>query len=163
MIRSLLLPSLSAVFLASGFATDCLLAQTDKGQPVEKEANNTPEEMMKAINRDMRALSRFLKSPEGDAPVNLVLNMQKMAMEAKLRIPTRTSTTPEEEQVAFLKGFRRSINELIVRLFALEVALEDGEYEKAGEIAAAINELKSEKHQKYRPARRGRRRRGGDR
>lgn len=107
------------------------------------------EESMKGVNRHFRMVSRFLRKPEGEAPMDSVLALQKLAMDSKLGVPAKAATLPEDERAAFVAAYRRDMTQFLRATLDLEEAMLAEEWEKAAEIAKGLNAAKKTGHKAY--------------
>jgi len=125
-------------------------APTDRAQPADAAQDAaSAEEFMKGVNRNFRVISRFLRKPEGDAPMAAVMELQKMALQAKIATPSLAETKPEDERAAFVAAYRKDMNKFLRQILDLEDAMAAQEWEKATEIAKALNEAKKAGHEAY--------------
>lgn len=111
---------------------------------------------MKNMNRSVRAIATFLKNPkDGAAPMDQVVELQKLAMDAKFQVPSAAAKKPENERAEFLKGYRKEITALIRLTLDLEDAMEAKNWTKASEILGSMDQLKDDGHKKYKGRGRG--------
>lgn len=146
--------SLTSIVLAGAmalpFATsrvgtheDPVPAAAPQDKPLSLEAH------MKAVNKSMKQLRNFLKNPTGDAPVALVLDMQKHAWESKLMDPKKTPKEEGKEKVDFVLGYKKEMRDMLVMLLDLELALDKKDWAAASKLMEELDKQKSDSHKIY--------------
>ena len=154
------LPNPVSLALLFCLATPCIAQQPPiESEPVATEgsAPESAKKDMKGINRAAKAIGKFLKDPKGEAPMEQVATLQKLAMSAEFRTPSLAAKQPEAERTAFVKAYRKQINTLIRGSLDLEEAMEAKDWAKAGKALEAMNDAKQTGHKKFKPKRKRRR------
>ena len=146
--------SLSSLILAGAMALP--LASSRSGALETVPTASAPQDKaltleghMKAVNKSMKQVRNFLKKPTGDAPVALVIDMQKHSFEAKLIDPKKTPKEDGKEKVEFVLGFKKEMRDMIVMLLDLELALDKKDWVAAGKLMEELDTQKSESHKVY--------------
>lgn len=125
-------------------------------QPAEDQgpalAEMTLEEHMETLNVEVRALRRQLMDPSKNADsIERVTRMQPHAWFAKNLKPAKLDFVKDQaEKEALLKAYRVRMAEMLADLMHLEIALINGDNEKAGEHYKAILDHRFKGHNEFR-------------
>lgn len=143
---------LSGVFLA-GLMLVCtgsttLVAQ-DKVESKPAAAEN-PKADMKAINRVVRSIGRFVKNPgDAAAPMADVTRLQTLVIAAKAKMPRRIAAMKKEEQAAMMLAYKKEMNVMLRSVLDLEDAMGAKDWAKAKAALSAMNKSKSTGHKQF--------------
>jgi len=148
------------VAAASAFAIAAQEAKPDPNPPPPKaggerkkrhEEEDTPlAQQMERIDHAMHKLKRGVRdATQKDACLTEVANAQQACLAAKLLTPKMTATVPEAERAAFVRDFRKGVAALLVEFTNLEVALLDGDADKAVASYKKLESMEDEGHNQF--------------
>jgi soluble cytochrome b562 len=113
--------------------------------------SETPlSQQMERIDDAMHKLKRGVRdSAQRDTCLTEVANAQQACLAAKLLTPKMAPSVPEAERAAFVRDFRKGVAALLVEFTNLEVALLDGDAEKAVASYKKLESMEDEGHNKF--------------
>ncbi len=138
--------AVAAAVAAAAFAFGAP-AQEKKHDP----KSETPlAQQMERIDDAMHKLKRGVRdAAQRDACLTEVANAEQACLAAKLLTPKMAPSVPEAERAAFVKDFRKGIVALLVEFTHLEVALLDGDSEKAVASFKKLEAMEDEGHNQF--------------
>jgi hypothetical protein len=109
------------------------------------------EDSMQSLQAGFKGLDRAIGKGEVDKALEIVVDMQKAAQEAKLGTPGKAAEVSDAaEKAKFLSGFRLKVIDLQRALLDVEAALVQGKPEDAKKVLdTQIKALKKEGHDAF--------------
>jgi hypothetical protein len=109
------------------------------------------DESMQSLQAGFKGLDRAIGKGEVDKALELVVDMQKAAQDAKLGMPVKAAdVTDAAEKAKFLSGYRLKVIDLQRALLDVEAALVHGKPEDAKKVLdTQIKALKKEGHDTF--------------
>jgi soluble cytochrome b562 len=105
---------------------------------------------MERIENGLKRIRRDAKDAAKNATtLETVLEMQDAAGKSKLMIPPITEKQPEAERAAFARDYRKQMIEVEKTLLDLELALLDGDQEKAQALIKKVSDAEDSGHEKF--------------
>ena len=148
------------VAAAGAFALVAQEAKPDPSPPAPKagadrkkrhEGEDTPlAQQMERIDHAMHKLKRGVRdATQKDACLTEVVNAQQACLAAKLLTPKMAPIVPEADRPAFVRDFRKGVAALLVEFTNLEVALLDGDAEKAVASYKKLESMEDDGHNQF--------------
>ena len=139
---------LSAAAAATLIST---LALPLTGEAAPRDDEETPmHQQMEVIEDGLKSLRRGLRKPENNPQsLETVLAMQQAAWVCKGLEPAMMSSVPEAERAQFLADYRKDMAICMKAMLDLEIALLDGDNEKAQELYKTLKIQEDEGHEKF--------------
>ena len=120
----------------------------EKKEP--KKADTELAKQMEVIDQGMKKLRRSLRQKEQNAQsLELITQMQAAALACKAQTPVMTPTIPEAQRAKWLADYRKQMAQLLSEITNMEVALLDGDNEKAQQIHKKLGEMEDAGHEKF--------------
>ena len=108
------------------------------------------EEAMDGLNTAHKKLKKQVADKaQVKTSIDLVREMQKHTVSAKILTPDRAGKTPESERVKFLASYQKAMNGLLVELLNIEDALLDGDTAKAEAGVKKLDDIKKKGHEQF--------------
>lgn len=143
--------ALLGAFVLPGPVTAPVRAAAEtKSEKKEKKADTELAKQMEKIDSAMKKLRRSLRQKEQNAQsLELVAQMQAAALACKGMTPAMAPTIPEAQRAKWLGDYRKQMAQLLSEMANLEVALLDGDNEKAQQIHKKLGEMEDAGHEKF--------------
>jgi len=107
-------------------------------------------QQMERIDAALHMLKRGVRDPaQRDACLTEITNAQQACLAAKLLTPKMAPTVPEADRPAFVRDFRKGVAALLVEFTNLEVAVLDGETERAVALHKKLESMEDEGHNRF--------------
>jgi hypothetical protein len=152
----LILALLAITLLSAAFAVPAPRAVADDDTQLAQ--------YMDDINKGMRSLRKLLADPESNPQsIEIVRQLQLLGVKAKGEQPALLADIPEADQAAFLTAYAKAMCALVGGFVELEVALLDGDNERAKELRSELNKLKKPGHRDFKKPDEDEEDHGGDR
>lgn len=116
---------------------------------VAREEGEELEDVMHGIDKNFEAVNAAIEKKDAAAALELTTKIQLACISAKTLTPPKLRTIEEKDKAAFTAGFRKGVLGLLKSTADLEIALVDGNFEKAKEVAAAMDAEKKAGHDVY--------------
>lgn len=147
-VRSLALPALLiTAAVAVAFANP--LQRPEGGRPPQREGGGELEHVMESIDKNFEAVLQSIEKKDAAAALELVSKIQSGVIESKSMLPPKLRTIEEKDQAAFKAGYRKELMTLLKLTADLDIALVDGDLEKAKAVAEQIDAQKKSSHEVY--------------
>ena len=105
---------------------------------------------MERIDAALHMLKRGVRDPaQRDACLTEITNAQQACLASKLLAPKMTPSIPEGERAAFLRDYKKGIAALLIEFTNLEVAVLDGETERAVALHKKLESMEDEGHNRF--------------
>jgi soluble cytochrome b562 len=105
---------------------------------------------MEQIDESMKKLRRTLRSADSNAEsLELISKAQQAAIACKAMTPSRAATVPEPERKKFVAEYRKQMAGVIGQMLQMEIAVLDGNNEKAQQIHKELKTLEEKGHDKF--------------
>lgn len=105
---------------------------------------------MEVIEGAMKKLRRAVPDPEQRAAcLELVVEIESAALEAKQGVPPMAEKLPEGERAAFGAAYRKEMVQLMTRVLELETALIDGEQEAIDTAYRKLRAMEDSGHERF--------------
>jgi soluble cytochrome b562 len=105
---------------------------------------------MEIIDEGLKKLRRTLRKPDTNKESLEIINqVQAAAVASKALTPAKAAKMPEAERQKFVAGYRKDMAAMIVQLLNMEIAVLDGNNDKANEIHKSMKQIEDEGHKKY--------------
>src|SRR5688572_12939793 len=132
------------------------LAHADEAAPAQPAAAEAKAEdtelakQMEVIEDGMKKLRRTLRGAEGNADsLKTIGAMQAAAVASKELTPVMAAKVPEADRQEFLTDYRKEMVGMIGELCQMELAVLDGNHEKAQEIHKKLKDVEEAGHEKF--------------
>ena len=107
-------------------------------------------QQMERIDAALHMLKRGVRDPaQRDACFIEIINAQQACFASKLLAPKMTPSIPEGERAAFLRDYKKGIAALLIEFTNLEVAVLDGETERAVALHKKLESMEDEGHNRF--------------
>lgn len=106
--------------------------------------------LMWRIRTGLRKVGLHATKGESEKLLRMVWRVQEDAVAAKSELPARTSEVPAECREAFIREYRKRMNQLIRALLDLEIAALEGNHSAVLEQVAALKKIEEEGHARCR-------------
>ena len=107
-------------------------------------------QQMERIDAALHMLKRGVRDPaQRDACLTEITNAQQACLASKLLAPKMTPSIPEGERAAFLCDYKKGIAALLIEFTNLEVAVLDGETERAVALHKKLESMEDEGHNRF--------------
>lgn len=132
---------LSALLLATPFtATRFALAAEDTELATQ----------MEQMDDEMKKLRKSLRDPATNADsLDTLTKLQQLTVTAKALTPTKAAEMPEPEKAKFVAAYRKDMAGLLAAYAQIEVAVLDGDNEKAEALFKDLKKIEDDGHEKY--------------
>lgn len=140
----------AALVFALGFLTQRGLTPSGATASEHEEVHSALDEQMEVLDKGMKKLRRSLrKDDELEASLAIVVEMQKAALDSKSETPPMIDKISEGDRASFAIGYRKEMANLVRTLLDMEIALLDGDSDKAQSIYESLKEIKKVGHEHY--------------
>ncbi len=108
-----------------------------------------PDTMLE-LESALKKLRRSIRKEEEDAASLASLQrIQEAALRCKTLVPALAADLPEAERPAFLRAYRREMAAFLEKAVACEIALLDGDREKARALQKALADMETPAHERF--------------
>ena len=104
---------------------------------------------MHGMEKAYEAVITAIEKKDAPAALALMSKIQQSCISAKTLTPPKLKTVEEKDKAAFIAGFRKQMMMLLKASADLEIALIDGELDKAAKITEEIDALQKSGHDTY--------------
>ena len=116
----------------------------------EKKADTPLAQQMERIDDALHKLKRAVRDPaQKELCLTEITNAQQACLASKLLAPKMTPSLPEAERATFVRDYRKGIAALLIEFTNLEVAVLDGETEKAVALHKKLESMEDEGHNRF--------------
>ena len=105
---------------------------------------------MEVIDEGLKKLRRTLRKPDSNKEsLETITQIQAAAVASKGMTPAKAAKLPEAERQKFVAAYRKDMAAMIVQLLNMEIAVLEGNNDKANEIHKSMKQIEDEGHKKY--------------
>ena len=112
-------------------------------------AEDDLEEIMEGMDKNFEAVYASIEKKEAAPALELMSKMQIACISAKTLTPPKLRTIEEKDKAAFVTGYRKQMMTLLKGWADLEIALLDGDFDKAKKLAEEMDGMKKSSHDVY--------------
>ena len=146
-----------AVLLVSGLSLGLVATAADQPAAAEAEAAKTGAAVdtelakhMEELQDHLKKLRRTLRKAEDNAEsLQHIDKALEELVECKALIPAKAANVPEAERAQFVNGYRKDMVAVIMDLCQMELAVLEGNNDRAQEIHKGLKTKEDEGHEKY--------------
>ena len=135
--------------VALGLAQD----ETKQDEAKTAGAKTTDTELakqMEIIDEGLKKLRRSLRKPDTNKEsLETISQVQAAAVASKALTPAKAAKLPDAERQKFVAAYRKDMAAMIVQLLNMEIAVLEGNNDKAMEIHKKMKDIEDEGHKKY--------------
>lgn len=129
-----------------------LVAPRPAGAQSDAPQESALAKAMKRMESSMRTLRRAVRDTEQRPSALQELEALQLAvLDARRLVPPLAETLPEGERGALLGAYRRALTVFLQRALELELAVLDGDVERAQKLWAELGELEDQGHERFAP------------
>ena len=128
------------------------LGQEEQAAADKAKASTDTElaKQMEIIDEGLKKLRRTLRKPDQNKDSLEIINqIQAAAVACKALPPAKAAKLPEAERQKFVMAYRKDMAAMIVQLLNMEIAVLEGNNDKANEIHKGMKKIEDEGHEKY--------------
>lgn len=126
------------------------LAQDDEAKKASATKDTELAKQMEIIDEGLKKLRRTLRKPDQNKESLEIINqIQAAAVASKAQTPVKAAKLPDAERQKFVLAYRKDMAAMIVQLLNMEIAVLEGNNEKANEIHKSMKKIEDEGHEKY--------------
>ncbi|HWE93053.1 MAG TPA: cytochrome b562 [Tepidisphaeraceae bacterium] len=140
-----------ALFMAIAMvATPAVLCFNRAARAEEKKQKTELHKQMESIDEGMKKLRRSLRKKEANAEsLETIARIEDAAIACKKMSPSKTATLPESQRQEFVDKYRHDMANVIATFYQMEVAVLEGNNDKALEIHKSLKGLEEDGHDKF--------------
>lgn len=129
------------------------LALASQGALAQEGEESKLADLMGQINRNMRKLKKAGESEESlRAAVETVCALQGLALEAKAELPPLAAAEEDPaKRAAMVLDYRKTLQEMVVRLFAAENAALSGDKGAFAQAMSDVKRVQKKGHDAHKP------------
>ncbi len=147
--RTILLLGLALLAGVPGGVTVCL-AQDEDAKKASASKDTELAKQMEIIDEGLKKLRRTLRKPDQNKESLEIINqIQAAAVASKAQVPAKAAKMPEAERQKFVMAYRKDMAAMTVQLLNMEIAVLEGNNDKANEIHKSMKRIEDEGHEKY--------------
>jgi hypothetical protein len=147
--RTILLLGLALLAGVPGGMTVCL-AQDEDAKKATASKDTELAKQMEIIDEGLKKLRRTLRKPDQNKESLEIINqIQAAAVASKAQTPAKAAKMPEAERQKFVMAYRKDMAAMIVQLLNMEIAVLEGNNDKANEIHKSMKQVEDEGHKKF--------------
>jgi len=126
------------------------LAQDEDAKKASASKDTELAKQMEIIDEGLKKLRRTLRKPDQNKESLEIINqVQAAAVASKAQTPVKAAKMPEAERQKFVMAYRKDMAAMIVQLLNMEIAVLEGNNDKANEIHKSMKQIEDEGHKKY--------------
>ena len=135
-----------AVLLVCGLSVGLVATAADQPAAADTELAKhmeEPEDHLKKLRRSLR------KAEENAESLQHIDKALEEAVECKALLPAKAARVPEAERAQFVNNYRKDMVAVIMDLCQMELAVLEGNNDRAQEIHKGLKTKEDEGHEKY--------------
>ncbi len=129
-----------------------LAAPRPAGAQSDAPAEEALAQAMKRMESSMRVLRRSVRdAAQRPSALTELEALQLAVLDARRLAPPMAKSVPEAERDALLRAYRRALTVFLQRALELELAVLDGDVERAQKLWSELGELEEQGHERFAP------------
>ena len=117
--------------------------------PIQGKEGDDLEGLMKGIEKNFDAADAAIEKKDAATAMDLMTKIEQSCITAKTMTPPNIKTVEDKDKPAFQTGYRKQILTLLKSTADMEMALADGDFDKAKKVADDIDAEKKAGHDAY--------------
>lgn len=134
------------ICLGAWFSPALATASQDESAVAETEMDR----QMEIIEEGLKKLRRSLRKEEKNAEsLEWIAKIQDASLKSKLETPKMAVKIPEDQRAKFVADYRKEMAVVVIRMCEMEIAVLDGDLDKAQGLYKQLKSLEDSGHEKF--------------